>query len=425
MPSTAYPISVQLDMVDVLSKKVSGRIMLPNGSTDVKSVAVDKNHTFAYVTHLISRYQLPTNQLDRGWMATNTLSIIDLKAKKWLTSVILDTPQKGAANPWSVIVTPDDKQIIVAAAGSQELVRIDRIALHERLAKAKQGEMVTPSMKAWGNIPNDAGFLYGIRDFIPTQGKGPRSVVATGGKIYTANYYTSELVSMDLNGKNVQKQVLGAPLAFTKVGKGDMYFHDATICFQNWQSCATCHPNDARMDGLNWDLLNDGMGNPKNTKTLLLSHQTPPCMATGIRKNAEVAVRSGVKYILFMEGEDEIYESIDEYLKSLKPLPSPYLQNGKLSAKAKRGKKIFEENCASCHSGQYYTDQKQYKVDWTTGPDKGLSMDVPALNECWRTAPYLYDGRSYSMKDMLKVHGPHKPVSKKELEELEEYVLSL
>lgn len=169
-------------------------------------------------------------------MATNTLSIIDLKARKLLTSVLLDTPQKGAANPWSVIVTPDDKQIIVAAAGSQELVRIDRIALHERLAKAKQGEMVTPSVKSWNNIPNDAGFLYGIRDFIPTQGKGPRSVVATRDKIFTANYYTSELVSMDLNGKNLKKQVLGAPLAFTKVGKGDMYFHDATICFQNWQS---------------------------------------------------------------------------------------------------------------------------------------------------------------------------------------------
>ncbi|MCS2765380.1 hypothetical protein NXV33_09155 [Bacteroides thetaiotaomicron] len=68
----------------------------------------------------------------------------------------------------------------------------------------------------------------------------------------------------------------------------------------------------------------------------------------------------------------------------------------------------------ACHSGEYYTDQKQYKVGWTTGPDKGLSMDVPALNECWRTAPYLYDGRSYSMKDMLKVHGPHKPVTEKE-----------
>lgn len=425
MSSKAYPIAVQLDIVDVASKKVTSRIMLPNGATDVKSVAVDKNRHYAYVTHLIARYQLPTNQLDRGWMSTNTLSIIDLKNRKLLTSVLLDTPQKGAANPWSVIVTPDDKQIIVASAGSQELVRIDRLALHDRLAKAKRGEVVTPSTRSWDIIPNDAGFLYGIREFVSTQGKGPRSVVATADKIYTANYYTSELVSMDLDGKNVKKQILGSPLAFTKTGKGDMYFHDATICFQNWQSCATCHPNDARVDGLNWDLLNDGMGNPKNTKTLLLSHQTPPCMATGIRKNAETAVRSGVKYILFMEGNDEIYESIDEYLKSLKPLPSPYLKNGKLSAKAKKGKKLFEESCASCHSGEYYTDKKQYKVDWTTGPDKGLPMDVPALNECWRTAPYLYDGRSYSMKDMLKIHGPKKPVTEQELEELEEYVLSL
>ena len=425
MPSTAYPIAVQLDIVDVPSKKVTGRIMLPNGATDAKSVAVDKNQTYAYVTHLIARYQLPTNQLDRGWMATNTLSIIDLKAKKWLTSVILDTPQKGAANPWSVIVTPDDKQIIVAAAGSQELVRIDRIALHERLAKAKQGEMVTPSMKAWGNIPNDAGFLYGIRDFIPTQGKGPRSVVATGGKIYTANYYTSELVSMDLNGKNVQKQVLGAPLAFTKVGKGDMYFHDATICFQNWQSCATCHPNDARMDGLNWDLLNDGLGNPKNTKSLLLSHRTPPCMVTGIRANAEIAARSGIKYILFAVTPPSVADDMDAYLRSLKPLPSPHLQNGRLSEKANKGKAIFDKDCLSCHSGPYFTDGKLYPVDWASGTEVGKKMDVPTLIEVWRTAPYLYDGRCATMKDMLKVHGPRIRVSEKEIEELEEYILSL
>ena len=134
-------------------------------------------------------------------------------------------------------------------------------------------------------------------------------------------------------------------------------------------------------------MLNDGTGNPKNTKTLLLSHQTPPCIRTRIRKNAEVAVRSGVKYILFMEGEDEIYESIDEYLKSLKPLPSPYLVNGKLSGKAKKGREIFEENCASCHSGEYYTDQKQYKVGWTTGPDKRTFDGCSGTIECWRIAP--------------------------------------
>ena len=425
MPSTAYPIASQLDIVDLTSKKVASRIMLPNGSTDVKAVTTDGKREYAYVTHLLSRYQLPTNQLDRGWMVTNAMSIIDLKAKQLLTTVLLDTPQKGAANPWSIVVTPDDKQIIVAASGSQELVKIDRIALHERLAKARQGEMVTPSMKSWENIPNDAGFLYGIRDFVSTQGKGPRSVVVMGDKIYTANYYTSELVSMNLSCKEVKKQALGAPLGFTKVGKGDMYFHDATLCFQQWQSCATCHPNDARVDGLNWDLLNDGMANPKNTKTMMLAHQTAPCMVTGIRKDAETAVRSGVKYILFGMADEEVYEAMDEYLKSLEPVPSPHLVNGKLSDKAKQGEKIFEENCAGCHSGELYTDQKQYLVDWATGPDKGVKMDVPALKECWRTAPYLYDGRCSSMKDVLKVHGPHKKMSQKELDELEEFVLSL
>ena len=127
--------------------------MLPNGSTDVKSVAVDKNHTFV-VCHSFNLpcYQLPTNQLDRGWMATNTLSIIDLKARKMAhfrhlrhsTERSSQSVVRSIGYPWI------DKQIIVAAAGSQELVRIDRIALHERLGKAKQGEMVTPSMKASG-----------------------------------------------------------------------------------------------------------------------------------------------------------------------------------------------------------------------------------------------------------------------------------
>ena len=35
----------------------------------------------------------------------------------------------------------------------------------------------------------------------------------------------------------------------TEVRKGEQYFNDATLCFQKWQSCASCHP-DARADGL-------------------------------------------------------------------------------------------------------------------------------------------------------------------------------
>lgn len=423
--SLAFPVAAQLDVVDVFARKVVKHIPLPNGSTDVKAVAIDVGRRYAYVTHLLARYQLPTNQVDRGWMSTNALSIIDLETREHVTTVLLDTPQKGTANPWQIAVTPDDLQLVIAASGTHELVMIDRAGLHNRLKKARRGEQVTPSLKGWEYIPDDAGFLYGLCRFVSTGGKGPRSVVVAGGRFYTANYYTGELVSVDFAGNVSSAQPLGTPLASTSTGRGDMFFHDATLGFQGWQSCASCHPNDARMDGLNWDLLNDGMGNPKNTKTLLFSHQTPPCMVTGIRRDAETAVRSGIKYILFAQTDDEVARAMDEYLRSLRPVPSPRLVDGELSPAARRGKVLFDKSCASCHSGAYYTDGQQYAVSWATGADSTVKMDVPSLNECWRTAPYLYDGRSYTMRDMLKVHGPKEPHSGLEIDDLAEYVLSL
>lgn len=313
----------------------------------------------------------------------------------------------------------------MAISGTHELACIDRAMLHNRLAQVKEGGKATPSTKDYAHIRDDAGFLYGIRDFYKTQGKGPRALHVTSDKVYTANYYTGELVAFNQSGKEMTSSSLGTPLASTQTGKGDMYFHDASIGFQGWQSCASCHPNDARMDGLNWDLLNDGMGNPKNTKTLVLSHQTPPCMVTGIRKDAETAVVSGIKYILFSASTEEVAPAIDAYLKSLAPVPSPRLVNGNLSEAAKRGKAHFEKDCSSCHSGTYYTDMKQYKVSWTNGPDEHVKMDVPALNEVWRTAPYLYDGRAYTMQEMLKIHAPAEALSENELNDLAEYVLSL
>jgi len=36
------------------------------------------------------------------------------------------------------------------------------------------------------------------------------------------------------------------------------------------------HDEDARVDGLNWDLLNDGIGTPKDTKKLVLSTKHRP-----------------------------------------------------------------------------------------------------------------------------------------------------
>lgn len=210
-----------------------------------------------------------------------------------------------------------------------------------------------------------------------------------------------------------------------------MLFNDASICFQSWQSCASCHPSDARPDALNWDLLNDGLGNPKNTKSLLLAHKTPPAMITGIRQSAEVAVRSGIRYIHFAVRPEEDAAAIDEYLKSLKPVPSPYLRDGKLSESAKQGRKLFEKaGCANCHEPPLYTDLRKHDVGTGKGLDKDQHFDTPTLIEVWRTAPYLYDGRAVTIEEVLTKfnpddkHGVTSNLTSEQIKDLAAFVLS-
>jgi cytochrome c peroxidase len=283
-------------------------------------------------------------------------------------------------------------------------------------------------------ISNQLGFLHGIRRRVKLSGKGPRAIAVLGNRVYVAEYFSDSLTIVDSgSGKTVACSLHTEGTWGPKmkaVRKGEMLFHDATVCFQKWQSCSSCHP-DGRVDGLNWDLLNDGIGNPKNTKSLLLSHATPPAMVTGVRDRAEEAVRAGFKHILFAAPTEEDATAVDEYLKSIKPIPSPYLVDGQLSAPASRGKKIFAgAGCASCHNGPFYTDMKKYDVGTTKGLDKGGEFDTPSLIEIWRTAPYLHDGRAATMKEVLTIYNPQDKhgltsnLTESEIEDLAEFVLS-
>lgn len=202
---------------------------------------------------------------------------------------------------------------------------------------------------------------------------------------------------------------------------------------EHWQSCITCHP-DGRVDGLNWDLVNDGIGNPKSSKSLLLSHETPPSMITGVRADAETAVRAGVIHILFGKLPEEDYCAMDDYLKSLRPTPSPHLVNGRLSESAKRGKILFESprtNCSACHPAPYFTDLSPHRTGSHGDNETFTKFDTPTLIEVWRTAPYMNNGHWLTIRELL-TEGKHgnkegllDRLTDRELDDLIEYVLSL
>lgn len=421
-------VAASVDMVDAAARGVHASIVLPNGSTDLRGVCVSPDGAYAYVTHILSRYLLPTTQLERGWVNTNAVSVIDIGALALLNTVLLDEVDMGAANPWGVACSPDGTRLLVAHAGSHEISIIDRDRLHRKLEEAAaRGEANT--------VPNDLAFLVGLRERCRLKGKGPRGIAADDSRVFAAEYYSGSLGIVNLERQSswiVRSLALAPAPEPDAVRLGEILFHDADFCFQRWQSCASCHPGGARVDALNWDMLNDGLGTPKNTKSLLLSHQTPPAMATGVRETAEVAVRAGIRNSLFNTLDESYAVKLDEYLKSLRPVPSPLLVNGALGPAAERGKRVFDTaKCSRCHPAPLYTDMRSHDVGTGAAGQGNQKFDTPTLVEAWRTAPYLHDGRAASMIDVIKTHntgdehGTVSGLTQQEIDDLVAYVLSL
>ena len=161
---------------------------------------------------------------------------------------------------------------------------------------------------------------------------------------------------------------------------------------------------------------------------MLYAHATPPAMVTGIRPNAEWAVRAGFKHIQFFDIPEQEAVAVDAYLSSLKPVASPYLKNGKLSKSAKNGKVIFERvSCTHCHSGPYFTNGQKYEMGNKDRYDKQNTWDTPTLIELWRTAPYMHSGKYADLEDVFKIeqHGLKEPLPEKDIKDLVEYISSL
>ena len=428
--------------------KPAQNILLPNGSTGVRGIATSPDGANIYVTHTFGRYLLPTTQLERGWMNTAALSVFNGVTGAYVNTVLLDDIDLGAANPWGVAVSADNKRIAVAHAGTREVSVIDRDALHRQLECAAKGEPVTEVTKNAADVPNDLSFLARIRKRYRFDGDGPRGVCFVGERIFTALYFADAIGKIDLNAQipttGLSRLGPEIDLAKDRVRRGEMLWNDGTMCFQHWQSCASCHP-DARADALNWDLLNDGIGNPKQTKNLVYCHLTPPAMVTGIRPGMKACNRKGITFIQFVVRPEEDGLCLDEYVMSLAPAPSPELGRGwfsrqVLSDAAKRGEKLFKQaGCAECHpAGQtgpggekLFTDMKVYDLGLGVGNEEHRKFDTPSLVECWRTAPYLYDGRALTIEDVLTVcnpndtHGKTKDLTPEQIKDLAAYVRSL
>lgn len=407
-------VAADVSVIDVATMTKIKDIKLDNGSNALRDITLSPEGKYIFITHNLGRFQVPTSQLQQGWMNTSAMSVIDIEKQEFMGSVLFDEPERGAAGIWGLAV--DGKNLIVSHSGTHDLSIVDYETFKTKFEERADKK----------TLSYDLYFLYGIRKRQPIIGNGPRVIAMDGDKLYAPTYFSDTLNIINLSTLQIDDVALNPTRLESNENLGEKYFNDANYCFQNWQSCNGCHPGDARTDGMNWDLMNDGIGNPKNCKSLLKSHVTNPNMISGIRATAELAVRAGFKHIQFADVSEELALKVDSYLKSLNPLPSPYLVDGALSETAKRGREVFEkQKCDACHSGPLFTDLQMHRIGENIEFEKG--WDTPTLVEVWRTAPYLFDGRATTIEEVLEVykHGIYTKLNKKDLTALSEYVKSL
>ena len=97
-------------------------------------------------------------------------------------------------------------------------------------------------------------------------------------------------------------------------------------------------------------------------------------------------------------------------MPSIRLPQGPALQR---SGFGQRGKAVFAQKCATCHSGSAFTGSgSNTLVDVGTlkassgnrlgGPLTGI--DVPTLRDVWATAPYLHDGSAWTLEAAVQAH---------------------
>lgn len=436
--------AIAVRVVDLASLEGTS-VPLPAGSTLGRGVAITPDGRWACVTHVIGKAAMPNTHIDRGWVSTNALSIIDLQARTRLGSVLLDRLERGAAEPWGIALSGDGCWAWVGLSGVAQVARIDL----RRLLALMVGGSADPSLPTiWQKIAQDPGRRgdlawqldllrqSGLIQYLDAGGAGPRALALSpdGRRVAVALFFAGCVQMLDAaSGQQVGVVRWADAPTWTPARRGERLFHDATNTFQGWLSCATCHPA-VRSDGLNWDLLNDGVGNPKNTRSLVLADERAPAMSLGVRKDGPTAVKAGLRYIAFHEPEPGQADDLLAFLRATRPHASPYLEaDGQLSPAAQRGRAVFtgRGECAECHAGPWGSDQTMHDVGTISNPlDRGKKVVTPMLTELWATAPYLHDGSAARLEDVLRQaaetgkHGAVRALSVSEREDLVRYLLS-
>lgn len=443
------PPVLELTVIDAKRQVVAGRRQLFSTVIGQK-LAVSPDNRFVVVALELPKNLLPETQVYQGWMVTHGFAIAETGPQGRAAYFLLDEANLYYADPFGVAFSPDGQRLYVSSSGVNAVTVIDMRKIAE-LLQAQDGKIRISDEAIGLNARNLGLSSEYVLARVPTQNNPKDIVVSPVGRwIYVADRLSDSIQVIDAQDNQVSGTIdLGGPKIETILRRGARLFNYSSISFQKQLSCNTCHP-EYHLDGLVYDIVapEEGIGqNLVDNRTMRGIAETGPYKWSG--KNPTLERQDGPRAAqLFFRShgfEKDDLEATVHFIESLPLKKSRYASaDGPLNEFQKRGKAAFERaytkdgryvpvanRCITCHPAPYYTDRMVHDVGTQSKIDDSGEFDTPQIGDIYDTAPFLHDGRCYSLEEIWTVsnpgdtHGVTNDMAKQDLNDLIEYIKTL
>jgi len=432
------PLESEITVIDAARQIVADRYALHNAA-GVFHMALSADGRLGMAAQMRPKNLVPLAHVEHGWVIGNSISLFGEDIGGEIVQIPIDELDRYYTPPFAIALAPDKSTAYVSTTGSDSVTVIDiasLLALVRSLGPAER--------RALANDLSAAANYVVAR--IPV-GHGPKGLALSpdGKRLYVANRTGDTISIVDTAARRVTGELsLDAP-APTPERRGERIFFNASFAFQGHFGCANCHI-EATFDGVSWDLEPDGFGKDYVDNRLLEDvADTAPFKWNGGNPNLETECGPRTEKFFYRSESYDGWQLSDlvSFIKAMPLRPNRY-RNGELTPAQERGKAIFERTrrkdgtpipeknqCAVCHSGPHYTNQKLADVGTVKPTDRSPLIDTPQLSNIALTAPYLHDGSARSLEEIWTVfnpndtHGVSNDLQKDELNDLIEYLKTL
>ena len=436
------PLVSDLTLVNDSTQTILKYMNIPSAYM-MENVAFTPPGDLAMMTLIRPKNLITSLQVERGWMMTHGIGIVEQKEEGRVVQLLLDEPNAYYSDPFDIVITPDGKKAFISSSGVDVISVISLDSIRSILADS--------SPKMLKSFSNNLGISSRfVLKRIPT-GANPKGLALSpdGKRLYVAEQLEDKIAVINTETLETINSIdLEGPSRITVARQGRKLFNNAGHTFQNQYACYTCHP-DNHEDGLVYNMAAKDMGrNVTNTQSLREIGGTAPFKWNG--KNQTVYKQDGMRFSTVLTRTEQFsYDDLDAlvaYIVTGIKYPPNLMHNpnGKLTASQLRGKEIFDRSvdnfgnvipennrCITCHPPPLYTNLKLADVSTLAATDDPILFDTPHLNDIYASAPYLHDGRAETLEEIWTIygqddkHGYVNDMTKMQLNDLVDYLKSL